>query len=137
MYMANLFVWFPWLWLIVVTIVAQVVGAIWYGPLFSKAYGKEWGFTEKDMKAGKESMAGLMIREVLSRLVFFLGLWLLLQYVGVDHRWTVGALYFLAALSTDRSSVIWSKGHTWRLRAMRSAKIAIDLVIALCLYVVL
>jgi len=86
------------------------------------------------MDAGQKGMAKLMVWEIASRLVFFLGLGLLLQFVGIDHKRTVGILYFAAVLSTEWSAVIWSNGNTWRLWSMRAGKVLIDLLIALLLY---
>lgn len=132
--MTNWFADFPWLWLVVVTILAQVVGFVWYGPLFSKTYQKELKVTDAQAKAGQKGMAGLMLREILSRLVFFFWLRLLLQYVGMDHKREIGFLYFWAVVSTERSAVLWSNGLTWRMFAMRACKVLIDLAIALYLY---
>ncbi|MFA7284504.1 MAG: DUF1761 family protein [Candidatus Absconditabacterales bacterium] len=132
--MANLFIGFHWWWLLASVVIVQIVGAIWYGPLFSKVYGKELKLTKADMDAGQKGMAKLMVWEIASRLVFFLGLGLLLQFVGIDHKRTVGILYFAAVLSTEWSAVIWSNGNTWRLWSMRAGKVLIDLLIALLLY---
>ncbi len=39
-----------WLAVIVATISTFVLGAIWYGPLFGKAWMAEHGYTEEDLK---------------------------------------------------------------------------------------
>jgi len=39
-----------WLAVLVATISTFVLGAIWYGPLFGKAWMAEHGFTEDDLK---------------------------------------------------------------------------------------
>ena len=39
-----------WLSVIVAAISAFLVGGIWYGPLFGKAWMKEFNFTEEDLK---------------------------------------------------------------------------------------
>lgn len=132
--MTNWFAGFHWWWLVALVIIAQIVGFIWYGPLFSNAYQKELKVKKADMEAGKKGMGTMMVREILSRLIYFLGLWLLLQYVGADHKWEIGFLYFWAVVATEWSAVIWSNGLTWRMFAMRAGKVLIDTVIALCLY---
>lgn len=44
--------------ILIAAIVNMVVGFIWYGPLFGKAYSKMMGFTKEEMeKAMKEGMA--------------------------------------------------------------------------------
>lgn len=39
-----------WLAVVVATIMTFVVGAIWYGPVFGKAWMAEMGFTEEELK---------------------------------------------------------------------------------------
>ena len=39
-----------WLAVTVATLLTFVIGAIWYGPIFGKAWMKEHGFTEDDLK---------------------------------------------------------------------------------------
>lgn len=46
--MANL----SWIAIIVAAMAGFAVGGIWYGPLFGKAWMKERGFTEEELKQG-------------------------------------------------------------------------------------
>ncbi len=39
-----------WIALIVATVAAYGLGALWYGPIFGKTWQKEVGLTEEDMK---------------------------------------------------------------------------------------
>ena len=39
-----------WLGVAVATVSTFVIGAIWYGPIFGKAWMQEMGFTEEDLK---------------------------------------------------------------------------------------
>ena len=39
-----------WLSVIVAAVSAFLVGGVWYGPLFGKAWMEEFGFTEEDLK---------------------------------------------------------------------------------------
>ncbi|MCP4459807.1 MAG: DUF1761 domain-containing protein [Cytophagales bacterium] len=41
-----------WLGVVVATISTFVLGAIWYGPIFGKAWMNEMGFTEEQLKEG-------------------------------------------------------------------------------------
>lgn len=50
--MANL----SWIAIIVAAAAGFVVGGIWYGPLFGKAWMTERGFTEEDLKQGNFPM---------------------------------------------------------------------------------
>lgn len=134
--MANVFVGFDRVWLVVSVIVAQIVWAIWYGPLFSKWFMKENGFTEESMKWWA-SMWVLMPLEIISTVVFFLWLWLLLQYVWVDHKREIWFLYFLWVLTTKWSDVIRGMNKTRRTWFMAAGKVAIAMVISLFLYAAL
>lgn len=50
--MENMQVHINYLAVIVVTILAFVVGGLWYGPLFGKAWMKEIGMTEEEAQKG-------------------------------------------------------------------------------------
>lgn len=39
-----------WLSIIVAAVSAFLIGGIWYGPLFGRAWMKEFGFSEEDLK---------------------------------------------------------------------------------------
>ncbi len=45
-----------WLAIVVATLLTFVIGAIWYGPLFGKAWMNEMGFTEDDLKDANMAM---------------------------------------------------------------------------------
>lgn len=136
LYIMELLSVLSWKRLLAVTIISQIVGMIWYGPLFSSLYMKEFGKTLADREQWMKDMPKSMLLEVLSRLVYFVGLGILLNYTAQLTVSTVGCLYFLAVVSTERSAVIWSD-HSWRLWAMRAGKVLIDTVIALWLYNIL
>lgn len=50
--MENMQIHINYLAVIVVTILAFVIGGLWYGPLFGKAWMKEVGMTEEDAAKG-------------------------------------------------------------------------------------
>lgn len=82
---------FKWLAIIVATIAAFLTGALWYGPLFGKAWMKENNFDEDDLKnANMVKIYGVtfILELVIAiNLAFFLG----------DATISEGALYgFLA-----------------------------------------
>ncbi len=56
------FVVVNWVSIIVAAIGAFIVGMLWYSPaLFGKQWMKMMGMSEKDMKAGKDKMTGMMV----------------------------------------------------------------------------
>jgi hypothetical protein len=46
--MANL----SWIAVVVAALAGFIVGGLWYGPLFGKAWAKEQGLSEEDLKQG-------------------------------------------------------------------------------------
>ena len=48
--MGTAFANINWLSIIVAGVSAFLIGGIWYGPLFGRAWMKEFGFTEDDLK---------------------------------------------------------------------------------------
>jgi len=48
--MGTAFANINWLSIIVAGVSAFLIGGIWYGPLFGRAWMKEFGFTEEDLK---------------------------------------------------------------------------------------
>lgn len=122
--------------LILVVLISQIVGFIWYSFLFGKAYPQEMKMKETDPEQAKAMMPKLMLMETLTRLLYFIGLGIIVTYTGQMDIWTVAFYYFLAVLTTEWSGVIWSD-HSRKLRAMRAGKIAVDTVIAVWLYAIL
>lgn len=123
-------------WLICVVILSQIIGSVWYMFLFSKAYQQELKAKPMDPEQAKAMMPKLMLLETLSRLLYFIGLGIIVTYTGQMDIWTVAFYYFLAVLTTEWSGVIWSE-NSRKLWAMRAGKIAVDTVIAVWLYAIL
>ena len=65
-----------WPAFIVCSISAMIIGFLWYGPLFGKAWKKANRFTDKDMKNMKITPAAAMVYGTINALVtaFFVGL---------------------------------------------------------------
>jgi hypothetical protein len=75
------------------TVAAFVLGGIWYGPLFGKAWMAAHGFTPEQLRQGFNPVRtyGLM---------FVIGLvtaYTLALFLGPDVDWSTGALYGLVA----------------------------------------
>jgi NADH:ubiquinone oxidoreductase subunit 5 (subunit L)/multisubunit Na+/H+ antiporter MnhA subunit len=69
----TLFTAYPRLWLLIVSIIAQAIGAFWFGPLFGKTFMKEENWSEEDVKTlPMKPMWVMLLQEFLSRAVFFL-----------------------------------------------------------------
>lgn len=63
----------PSIWYFVAALIPMVVGSVWYGPLFGKAWMKTNGFTEESLKGGN-MLVILGLSYILSILLaFFLG----------------------------------------------------------------
>ncbi|GLP95881.1 DUF1761 domain-containing protein [Paraferrimonas sedimenticola] len=90
-----------WLAIIVAAVAAFMVGGVWFGPLFGKAWMAEHGFKEEDF-VGQDTK-GIMLKSFLLHIVVVFGLAMLL--VG-QTSWMVGlhsglfTAFFLVAAST-------------------------------------
>lgn len=132
--MANLWWEFSWRWLVVCVIAAQVFGFIWYGPIFGKTYRKEYNITEKDAEKGMKEMPKMMLRETITRVLYFLSLGLLVWLIGTEDKRMVGLIYFIGIISSERSGTLWSPQETWKICLIKTSNKAIATIIALLLY---
>ena len=93
-----------WLAVIAATLVAFVVGAVWYTPaLFGKAWMKATGLKESDLK--KAGMAQPIILTLAGTLVTAVAMGVLLQVLALTSLWqgaTFGILIALAFLATNK-----------------------------------
>lgn len=85
---------------LVAAVVSFMLGALWYGPLFGKAWQAELGFTDEDLKEG--NMAKTMGTSFVLILVMALGMGILLHghgpndidlQSGIIHGLFVGLLF--------------------------------------------
>lgn len=101
---------------IVATVVQFVLGAIWYGPLFGKAWMKIVGAencTEEDMKKAQKQMAPFYLLQLI---VTFVSTWILAMFIGYISTANVGLTAYCVAwlvwlgflLPNVISGVIWS-----------------------------
>ncbi len=70
--MENMQVHINYLAVVVVTILAFVIGGLWYGPLFGKAWMKEVGMTEED--AAKGNMVKIFGTTIILNIIIALNL---------------------------------------------------------------
>ena len=111
---------------LVAAIANMVVGALWYGPLFGKAWMQEMKITEKDMKKAKEKgMASLMIINFIGTLItayvlaHFVGYLSLSTFMdGLQLAFWVWLGFFAAA--TLLGGVLW-EGKPWKLFGLNVA----------------
>ncbi|MFY0686952.1 MAG: DUF1761 domain-containing protein [Cyclobacteriaceae bacterium] len=76
-----------WLAVVVATASTFVIGAIWYGPIFGKAWMEEIGFTEEDLK--EANMAKIYGLAFVLEFIMAMNLAFFIQGLGVGE----GAFY--------------------------------------------
>lgn len=90
-----------WLLILATGLVPLAVGALWYGPLFSKAWMVESGMSEEKMQGasmvkifGFSLIFGIMLAVSLTPLVIHqMGVFSVLQNLGVDKEGSEAFLY--------------------------------------------
>jgi hypothetical protein len=107
-----------WLAVIVATVVSFVLGWIWYGPLFGKAWLKGSGMNEKEAKKmHKEGMGGKMVWNIIGTLVTAYVLANVIGWAGISG---IGNAIWLAVwlgvgflgATTLLGDILW-KGRPW------------------------
>jgi len=89
---ANTMAGLNWLAVVVAALSSFLLGGVWYGPLFGRAWMKANGFNEEDLK--NRNMALVFgVSFLLSLLVAFN----LAMFVGLEGDWAYGALAGLLA----------------------------------------
>lgn len=93
-----------WLAVVAATLVAFVVGAVWYTPaLFGKAWMKAVGITEKDTK--KANMPRAIILTLAGTFVSAMAVGVLVQVLALTEAWqgaAFGALLALVIVGTNK-----------------------------------
>lgn len=83
-----------WLLILIAAISSFVIGGIWYGPLFGKAWMKEFGFTTEDLK--KRKLVKVFGTSLILMLIAAINL---AMFIGTDTNISYGATAgFLAGL---------------------------------------
>jgi len=119
---------------LVATVVAFAIGALWYGPLFGKPWMKLMGYTKKDMEKMKKK--GMMMSYALGFLRWLV-LCLILSHllviimtgklgIGMVEVWGIGPalatgfFLWLGFVGTvTLSDVLWG-GRSWKLWALNN-----------------
>lgn len=103
----------PWLQILVAAVAYFALGAIWYGPLFSKAWVRGHGVNMSDPNA-KKGVAGIMITSFFILVIACTALAIVLRIAGVsdaEHAIKWGAFLGVgfAVTSTSMSYVYLKK----------------------------
>jgi ABC-type transporter Mla maintaining outer membrane lipid asymmetry permease subunit MlaE len=125
-------------WAVLVAAAANiVVGTLWYGPLFGKAWKRMMGFTDEAMRQMKMTVKGaylggivtaLLIAYVLAHDAFVWG-----SFFGAEA--TFGFALSLAfwvwlgyVVTTQAGSVLW-EGRPWKLFFLNAAQSLVSLIV--------
>lgn len=81
-----------WLTVLVGAVIYMFIGGLWYGPIAGKAWMKEMGLTEEDLKEGP-SPAAAMMKSFIAAIVMSFGLaWVMSQSSFAELSVTGGAV---------------------------------------------
>ena len=98
--------------ILVSAILAMVVGAIWYGPLFGKKWLEIIGATEMDLEARKEMQKGAGKLYFVQFLLALLQIWILANYIAgwEEAHGVVNALWIWAGfiMPTIAAGAMWN-----------------------------
>ncbi|MBS3086499.1 DUF1761 domain-containing protein [Candidatus Pacearchaeota archaeon] len=105
------------LWAVLVSaIAAMIVGSLWYGPLFGKAWMKLSGMTPQKMKSMKTSVTRSYLLAFIGALVLAYVLGVIIGWANVTTLWSgvvVGFCVWLGFSATHAlGAVIW-EGKPW------------------------
>lgn len=103
-------------------VIAMVLGAIWYGPLFGKAWLKVIGASDADLKARKEMQKKAMPLYGIQFLLVLFQVYVLAYFIkgwtevsGVENALWIWAAFVMptvaagAMWNNDSSKVAWSR----------------------------
>ena len=127
--------------ILIAAIAAQVLGFLWYGPLFGKKWMALMKFSEKDMnKAKQKGMAKTYLMSFVASLVtaavlsFFVGF--LVDVTGATPvLWNglagalVGVLVWLGFVATKSLGSVFWEGKSWSLYFLNTAYDLVNLLL--------
>ena len=87
----------PWLGVLVAVIASQVIGFLWYGPLFGKPWRASMGITEEQMQ-DRSGLGAAMATGIVASIVAVVALALLMSFVDSPDATTGWQMGLLAAL---------------------------------------
>ena len=110
----------------------MVVGSLWYGPVFGKAWRRMMNFSEQDMRSMKMTAGQAMVGGFITALLMAYVLAHFVSLVGVVTRADAFQLAFWSWLgliaTTQAGSVLW-EGKSWKLFFLNTAQSLISIVI--------
>jgi hypothetical protein len=69
----------PWLGVLVAVVASQIIGFLWYGPLFGKSWLAALGKTEEELKAGsKQGLGNAIVIGIVASIVTAIALAIIL-----------------------------------------------------------
>jgi len=104
---------------IAAAVVSVIVGSMWYGPLFGKIWIKEMGWTEEEIKKGKnQNMNKAYILTIIASLVSAFVLGQIISGTSTVGAWDGAMIGFWAWLGFGvplfLSNVLW-EGKSWKM----------------------
>lgn len=123
-----------YLYVLFAAIASFILGWIWHGPIFGKAWMKEMKFSEADKKKAKEKgMGGALVMNSIGN---FITAYVLAHFVGFLSLSTFSDAVQLAfwvwlgffAAATLLGSVLW-EGKSWKLFWIKAGYWLINLIV--------
>lgn len=114
----------------------MIVGSLWYGPLFGKAWRKMMGFSPDSMKSMTLTAPQAMVGGFITALLMGYVLAHFVSLIGIID--TTGALQlafwsWLGLVATTQvGSVLW-EGKPWKLFFLNASQSLISIVVMVCI----
>lgn len=106
--MTNISVWS----VLFMTLITMIWGAIWYGPIFGKQWGKMLGYStlsQKEIREKKKEMQKFLLWEVSMTLTFYIALAYIIVVTPHHSALFIACMVWLGIVVPTTSSVIlWS-----------------------------
>lgn len=128
--LTTLFTTTNWGFVIAMTVISTVLGALWYGKyIFGGVYMKRIGF-ENMKKKMEPNMTVPLTLEIISRILFFVGLGMAIATGGMGMALVVWLCFVFA---TSLSQTAWA-GVDNRVVLLIAGKVLLDTIIAVYVY---
>ena len=116
--------------ILVAGIASMVLGFLWYGPLFGKAWMQMMGFTMKDMKKKqKEGMTRTYLIAFVGTLVMAYVLSVFVENMGIEGGLTTAFWLWLGFIATvSLGNVLWG-GKPFKLWILNNAYNLVNLAV--------
>lgn len=103
-----------YLYLALAALVPMVMGFIWYGPLFGKAWMKQMGFTEESLKGGNMVLIFILSYVFSFMLAFFLQFLVVHQLGAFSSMMGSGATELTSEAAADYQGFLAKYGANYR-----------------------